>query len=232
MLELRNPEELGVPRSRASFSRCGGGLSRGIFGAGWESDGTHQLNTEPDVFRDPVPLEAEFGPSPGPFWHVHSVGCGSVPAPGVTSIATVLRDPKDGPVVTAASGQRLLLNCLYGACSASAEAQLGEELRHGRWHGEWGGVNIDFLRRKCVRFFPTHRTNWISAFPPSKNGFRFFQPAQVPSKKQTRVEAGEGESDVEWRSNISMVNPTKTPPLSTRIIWAKGQGARRFLDKL
>ncbi|CAJ1368405.1 unnamed protein product [Effrenium voratum] len=50
---------------------------------------------------------------------------------GVTSIATVLRDPKDGPVVTAASGQRLLLNCLYGACSAAAEAQLGEELRHG-----------------------------------------------------------------------------------------------------
>ena len=45
--------------------------------------------------------------------------------PGVTSISTVLRDPKDGPVVIAAENQGLLLNCLYGACSSSTEASLG-----------------------------------------------------------------------------------------------------------
>lgn len=44
---------------------------------------------------------------------------------GVTSISTVLRDPKDGPVVIAAENQGLLLNCLYGACSSSTEAYLG-----------------------------------------------------------------------------------------------------------
>eukprot|EP00434_Breviolum_minutum_P004777 symbB.v1.2.004209.t1/scaffold215.1/size331178/2 len=43
---------------------------------------------------------------------------------GVTSMATVLRDPKDGPVVIAALGQGLLLNCLYGSCSTSTEAYL------------------------------------------------------------------------------------------------------------
>ena len=46
-------------------------------------------------------------------------------SPGVTSISTVLRDPKDGPVVIAAENQGLLLNCLYGACSSSTEASLG-----------------------------------------------------------------------------------------------------------
>ena len=44
---------------------------------------------------------------------------------GVTSISTLLRDPKDGPVVIAAENQGLLLNCLYGSCSTATEACLG-----------------------------------------------------------------------------------------------------------
>ena len=59
----------------------------------------------------------------GFFHRLAPLNCSS--SVGVTSISTVLRDPKDGAVVIAAENQGLLLNCLYGACSSSTEAPLG-----------------------------------------------------------------------------------------------------------
>lgn len=45
----------------------------------------------------------------------------------VTAVATRIRLPPDGPVVLAATGQALLLQCLYGACGASSEAFLASD---------------------------------------------------------------------------------------------------------
>ena len=44
----------------------------------------------------------------------------------VTGMATRLRFPANSAVVLAAGGQSLLLQCLYGACSAGAEAFLAD----------------------------------------------------------------------------------------------------------
>ena len=59
----------------------------------------------------------------------------------VTELRTLIRDPKDGPVVLASEGQGLWLKCAYGSCSSTSEAWLALEFRGLRFLG-FGGLGF------------------------------------------------------------------------------------------